>query len=106
MARTQRRHPVHQYVRKELKRKMTDEPYVIFRCMIPGCTHYLREELAEGQKSICNRCGKDFILTKAAMELKKPHCVECTRGYKRKGKLDERVSVADIALNLDKLLEG
>jgi hypothetical protein len=101
MARRSRRHPVHRYQRFRLKQSGK----VVYRCMIPGCTHYLFEEFALGQKSICNRCDKEFVMTRAAMDLKKPHCLECTRGYKKKDE-PSKPQTADVLQNLDNLLKG
>ncbi len=50
----------------------------IFRCMLPGCRHYLTKEFAEGAISSCYRCGNDFILNKRNMALETPHCNSCT----------------------------
>lgn len=95
--RTIRRHPTHQYVKAKLK----PSGRIIYRCVIPGCTHYLFEEVVAGQQSICNRCEKEFVLTKAAMKRSKPHCLECTRGREREGP-----KVTDVLTNLNDLLKG
>jgi len=49
-----------------------------FRCILPGCRHYLTKEFAEGVMSNCYRCGQDFVLTKRNMKLETPHCDSCT----------------------------
>lgn len=51
-----------------------------YKCAHPNCTHYLRAELILGKKSICNRCGKEFLLPLAIRALTNlPHCKQCTR---------------------------
>ena len=57
-----------------------------FKCSIAGCVHHIRPELAEGRRTICNRCGEDMVLTKLNMQLARPHCDDCT---KRKAKPTE-----------------
>lgn len=70
---------VHQYQRVRL-----GDSYIVYKCMLPGCTHYIRTELAEGRQSICPRCGGVFVLNKANMSAKKPHCKGCVKKYNKK----------------------
>lgn len=65
----------HQYIRKREKEKED-----VFRCAHASCNHYLRKGYVEGKKSICNRCGNEFILTKKELKMAKPHCMACGRG--------------------------
>ena len=51
--------------------------YEVFRCVFPGCRHYLPIELALGQPSICWKCGEDLILTVDNLRLKHPTHVTC-----------------------------
>lgn len=69
---------IHRYQRIKLGKN-----YVVFKCDLPDCRHYLRPELVKDKISICNRCNEPFILDIAAMQLSKPHCLSCT---KRKSK--------------------
>lgn len=48
----------------------------IYRCMHPGCPHYLTDRFIKGAIAECWRCGSEFVITK---EYKKPHCDKCTR---------------------------
>jgi hypothetical protein len=59
---------IHRYLRVKLGGKK------IWRCSIPGCTHYLRHEMAMGQNSICWVCGNTMVLTPKIMLCVKPHC--------------------------------
>lgn len=65
---------IHKYIRKKLGRT-----YVIYKCVLPNCAHYLSKDLILGRNSICWRCGNVFTITK---HHKKPHCVNCTRTKK------------------------
>ena len=89
---------LHRYQRFTLKDSGKD----IFRCVLPGCRHYLFEQFALGQHSECNRCAREFVLNRENMELRKPHCIDCTKG--RKGTKKPRT--ADILESLDDLLSG
>lgn len=68
---------LHKYQRTDIGSK--DNPYLVFKCQMPACTHYIRKDLAEGKLCQCNRCNQPMILTKAAMLLAKPHCLDCTK---------------------------
>lgn len=57
--------------------------YVVFRCNLPNCNHYIAEKLALGKVTICNRCGFQMLLDKRAMRLTKPHCVDCIQVRKK-----------------------
>ena len=70
---------LHRYERVKLGKN----GYTVFRCNLPGCSHYVRKELAKGKLCECNRCGEPMILGIAEMLLKRPHCNNC---IKRKDK--------------------
>lgn len=62
--------------------------YYVYRCMIPGCNHYIQMEAAVGRETICwgvapDCLGKLFI-TEKNIELKTVHpiCEKC-KEYKR-----------------------
>lgn len=80
-------------------RQNKGEDYYIFKCQIPGCTHYKSRDLVVGDMCVCWRCGNEFQMTYASTYLAKPHCPSCTET--KKGD-----SVKDIEANLDKLLGG
>jgi len=62
---------IHKYQRVKFK-----SGYTIYRCMQPGCSHFVREELILNREAICWRCGGVFIITQL---LKKPHCLNCVK---------------------------
>ncbi len=67
-------HLVHKYTRVKLGTK----GYIVYKCTLPGCPHYLRQELVTGRLCECWRCGKPFTMTVKTL-LKKPHCSDCTK---------------------------
>jgi hypothetical protein len=74
-------HDVHKYERVKLGSK----GYRVYKCMLPNCMHYVREELVIGMLTICHRCGQPVQMTKLMAQQKKPHCRMCTRPYVRHG---------------------
>jgi hypothetical protein len=59
---------IHKYQRIKLGK------FVVFKCTIGGCPHYIRKELIVGRQTICWRCGQPFFIDKSAARLKSPHC--------------------------------
>lgn len=49
-----------------------------WRCIKPGCSHYLLEDFIIGATCECWRCQKEFTIDQKT-KLMKPHCRECTR---------------------------
>jgi hypothetical protein len=93
---------VHKYERTTIGKNS----YVVYRCVLPDCTHYLSESLIGGKESICWRCGDICVIPRGGRIPKRPHCEKCTKVYNRStdkpkpdlGKLSE--------LDLDALLGG
>lgn len=77
---------IHRYIRAVgRKTKSNSDSAMInyYRCTDPDCTHYLPVSLVLGKRSICNRCGAEFILPSAVRNLtNRPHCKKCTRAKK------------------------
>jgi formylmethanofuran dehydrogenase subunit E len=82
---------LHLYKKINLARKKGKEPFFVFKCMKPACSHYIPLHLAEGKLCECNRCGEPMILNKESMTLTVPHCSNCV---KRK-KSDEVSAIAE-----------
>lgn len=80
---------IHKY---ELTNLGTDlKPFKVYKCMKVGCAHYMpNKKLVINMKSICHRCGEDFIITKDIIRANtvKPKCPDC-RG-KRIGAREDR----------------
>lgn len=68
---------LHKYKRVDLGNK-----YLVFKCMVPSCSHYVPLKLAEGKLCECNRCGNPMVITKANVDLARPHCIDCTKRKK------------------------
>lgn len=69
------KHKVHLYQKGVLGKKGT----VVYKCALPGCTHYLFPERVLNQVSLCHNCSKEFILPNAISKLKaKPICEDCS----------------------------
>ena len=67
----------------------------IFICKHADCSHILHKDLLIFRKSICNRCGIEFVLDSYAITLKKPHCEKCT-----KSKKGDEAAKRDMAIEL------
>jgi formylmethanofuran dehydrogenase subunit E len=82
---------LHKYRKVNLTVNPTKAPYWVFKCTLPDCTHYLREDMVEGKMVICNVCDEPMLMTRAAMLLARPHCINCTK-FKDK---EEKDALAD-----------
>jgi hypothetical protein len=92
---------VHRYRRHTYKKSKTD----IFFCTLEDCTLRIDPELTIGKRSICNMCGREFIMNTYSIKLKLPHCVDCTkvkvkgpdgkRHYVRKNTIDLLAETAE-----------
>lgn len=80
-------HEIHKYY----KTKLGD--YTIYRCSLPGCAHYVPYELVLNRVSLCNKCGNEMVMTRAAARLAKPHCIACT---KTKSKSDIPIDIKSL----------
>jgi len=69
---------IHKY-----KKVILGKDYLVFKCQLPECSHYVPARLAEGKLSLCNRCGNAMLLDKRAMKLKLPHCTDCIQPRKK-----------------------
>lgn len=59
----------------------------VYRCMLPGCSHYVHIEFVIGRESVCWHCKGTFIIGGYAAERAKPKCDGC-RGSQQQDKLD------------------
>lgn len=67
---------IHLYERTEVGKK----GWVIYRCMLPGCSHYISEALIVGKISLCHGvCNGTVLYTQDDLnqKLKRPMCHEC-----------------------------
>ena len=70
---------LHKYQRTILGRRN----WLIYRCMVPGCTHYIDADLILNRLCECWRCGNAMAINKRAALLAKPHCDDCVRSPKK-----------------------
>lgn len=70
---------IHRYEKTILGKKN----YVVFRCNLPDCSHYLVYKFAIGKKCLCNRCDNEMILDFRAAQFVKPYCVDCVKTKKK-----------------------
>jgi len=67
-------HEIHKYKRVDIGRDK-DNPYYVYRCLLPNCNHYIPEKLILGRTSICWSCLNEFVIT--VPKKLKPICVSC-----------------------------
>ena len=74
---------LHRYKKVNLSRNGGE--FLVYRCMKPACSHYVRLDFAEGKLCECNKCGEPMIITKAILRhsggkpMTKPHCGDCVK---------------------------
>lgn len=63
----------------KLKRIKYKSGNVSLFCVMPDCSFKINPALALGKRSLCWRCGNEFLLTEYSLRLAKPHCESCHR---------------------------
>ena len=70
--------------RLQRKRYKTGAGYYI--CTLPDCYFKVNCDLTLNKTSLCNKCGKPFLMNQYSIRLARPHCPEChqpnTKKYK------------------------
>jgi hypothetical protein len=84
------KHSIHQYMRVQLKNS------VVYRCMLPGCSHYKRAAFIVNSIAKCWYCGNDFMITRELAKRKRVHCDSCTER-------NVKITVPDIQNFLEEL---
>lgn len=90
---SKRRSHVHKYQRVKWGKAGT----IIWRCMLPGCTHYVHTEMAKNRKSLCWKCLGVFVLTGEKLMRVRPKCDACQH---------TAVNEKEKPLTIDDLLEN
>ena len=88
MARAQHTH--------KLKRLKYKSGNTIFFCCLPDCTFKTNIALALGKRSLCWRCGQEFILSEYSLRLAKPHCENC---HQPKNGVYQEIEVPQIVID-------
>lgn len=98
MSKSKAANHIHRYKKVNLSRKK-DQPYLVYKCMNPACSHYIPLHLAEGKLCECNRCGEPMIINKQVltgssnMPMTNPHCSNCIE--RRKGTTDDVAAISE-----------
>ena len=72
----------------------------IFFCALPDCPKKMNPALLLGKRSLCWRCGNEFIMNEYSLRLAKPHCSNC-----HKPKIDRIVFDTDSDTRIDEPIE-
>lgn len=89
-------HKIHRYRLVNLTRDPKKAKFLVYKCNLPDCSHYVRIDLAHNKAALCNKCDEPFILANSIIyangrerPVVKPICAACkdpNRGYaKTKG---------------------
>ncbi len=60
----------------------------VFFCVL-DCGFKISVPLSLGKKSICWRCGEEFIMNEYSLRLTKPHCSSCHKSKSNKNEVSE-----------------
>lgn len=71
MSKSKTHEGAHQYRRVRLGK---EKDYIVYRCIKPGCPHYIPKEMLPGKTSVCWKCGKEFIVQTSNLQQAKPTC--------------------------------
>ena len=61
----------------KLKKHSFKSGNAFFFCTLPDCNFKINPALSLGKRTICWRCGKEFLMTEYSLRLVKPHCEAC-----------------------------
>lgn len=53
--------------------------YIIYKCVLPGCSHYVSKELALNKEGLCSSCENKILITKTMIhnDVRYPRCEKC-----------------------------
>ena len=76
-----------------------------FFCVLPDCNYRVAVEMSLGKRSLCWRCGEEFILNEYSIRLARPHCHKC---HKRKSDVNvtRTTGISDLREKLLKTVES
>jgi len=66
-----------------------------FKCRDPHCWFYAAADMILGKAAMCSLCGQEFVLTRYALNLRIPHCENCTKGVVMKQEKAKLRSIED-----------
>jgi hypothetical protein len=74
------KHKVHKYQKAKLK----PSGKIIYKCILPGCPHYVFPEFVLNREAMCNECSDTFVMPHAVSSLiSKPVCFSCAAKRKK-----------------------
>ena len=71
---------IHKYKKIKLGK---DRSYLVYKCIKPGCSHYIPLVQALNAICECSKCGNLMVIGKAQLygsggrAMTNPHCVDC-----------------------------
>ena len=67
---------IHKYQRTTIGSK---GKFIVYRCALPDCSHYIPPELVVGRRSLCNSCANEIIINRDDITIGtiKPICEDC-----------------------------
>lgn len=72
---------IHKFKKVDLA--TSGKPYLVYKCMMPTCSHYVPINLAEGKMCACWGCGDPMIITRETLHhssnkpAARPKCPNC-----------------------------
>ena len=99
-----RKEHIHKYRLVQWGKKGT----IVYRCMLPGCPHYVHATFIRNRLTICWQCGDTLVMTPDKMRRVKPKCDKCVKLHpnslrRKDGRI---IDIDDPSINIDALLEG
>ena len=58
--------------------------YEVFKCVVPGCNHFISSELILGRIGQCWKCNENLTLSPENTKLKKPTHIWCRKTREKK----------------------
>lgn len=92
--------PVLNHTHKYVRRESGASKYPIYKCLLPDCTSFINEIIAENKKSLCYFCETEFHITKDQI---RRSVIKLQCGCRDRGKKKPTVSNEEIKDMLKKL---
>jgi hypothetical protein len=70
---------VQAHVHKLKRYKYKSTGTAVYFCTLPDCAYKTDTKLTLGKRSICWRCGHEFLINEYSIRLSKPHCMDCKK---------------------------
>lgn len=80
---------LHTFIRDKSRTRTRATGVVTFKCTDPKCWFYAVGERILGKAAICPYCGQEYVVTRFDLQLKRPHCKNCTTSKKKQQEKQE-----------------